>query len=145
MLFDFQKHTQRASAFLDEIARELGTPDDTAHAGRVLTSVLHCLRDMITPQESLDLISQFPLYIKSIYVEGWKIPEKPHRLKKLEDFLTSVKSYARQTQERDFGDIENTQKEVEAVFRVIKKHISSGELKDIEAQLPGEIATLLKV
>jgi uncharacterized protein (DUF2267 family) len=144
MLFDFQKHTQRGSAFLNEIAQELGTPD-IAHAGRVLTSVLHCLRDMITPQESLDLISQFPLYIKSIYVDGWKIPEKPNRLKKLEDFLMSVKGYSAQTQERDFGDIANTQKEVEAVFRVIKKHISIGELKDIEAQLPSEIAMLLKV
>jgi uncharacterized protein (DUF2267 family) len=144
MLFDFQKHSQRAGAFLNEIALELETPNDTAHAGRVLTSVLHCLRDMITPQESLDLISQFPLYIKSIYVDGWRIPEKPHRLKKLEDFLMSVKSHAGQTQEKDFGDIENTKKEVEAVFKVIKKHISAGELKDIKAQLPGEIAMLLK-
>jgi uncharacterized protein (DUF2267 family) len=144
MIFDFQRHTQNATIFLKEVAIELNTPDDLAHAGRVLSAVLHCLRDMITPQESLDLISQLPLYIKAVYVNGWKIPQKPHRLKKLEDFLLSVKSHAGQTAEKDFGDIANTRKDVEAVFRVIKKHVSAGELKDVKSQLPEEIAFLLK-
>jgi uncharacterized protein (DUF2267 family) len=144
MLFDFERHTQNATSFLREIATELENPNDLAHAGRVLSAVLHCLRDMITPQESLDLISQLPLYIKAVYVNGWRIPEKPNRLKKLDDFLLSVKTYARQTAEKDFGDIANTKRDVEAVFRVIKKHVSSGELKDVKSQLPEAIAELLK-
>ena len=144
MLFDFERHTQNATSFLKEIAIELESPEDLAHAGRVATAVLHCLRDMITPQESLDLISQLPLYIKAVYVNGWKIPEKPNRLKKLGDFLLSVKAHAGLTAEKDFGDIANTKRDVEAVFRVLRKHVSPGEIKDVKSQLPEEIAALLK-
>jgi uncharacterized protein (DUF2267 family) len=144
MLFDFQRHTQNATSFLKELAIELENPEDLGHAGRVLSAVLHCLRDMITPQESLDLISQLPLYIKAVYVNGWRISEKPNRLKKLDDFLLSVKVYAKQTAEKDFGDIANTKRDVEAVFRVIRKHVSPGEIKDVKSQLPEAIAELLK-
>jgi uncharacterized protein (DUF2267 family) len=143
MLFNFQEHVQKAQAFLNEVADELQMPNEIAHAGRVLTAVLHSLRDMITPQESLHLISQLPIYIQGVYVHGWHMPDKPKRLKVLNDFLLEVKGQAGNTAGKDFGDIENTKKEVESVFRVIKKHISQGELKDVKSQLPVEIAELL--
>ncbi|MFN3404994.1 MAG: DUF2267 domain-containing protein [Cytophagaceae bacterium] len=145
MLFNYQEHIQKAQEFLMEVAVELGMPDDHAHAGRVLAAVLHGLRDVITPQESLHLISQLPLYIQGVYVHGWHIPEKPKRLKTLNDFLMNIKEQARLTAGRDFGDIDNTQKEVEAVFRVIARHVSEGEIKDVKAQLPEEIANLIEV
>lgn len=144
MLLNFQKHEQKATEFLKEVARELGTPEDTGHAGRVLTAVLHALRDKITPEESLHLISQLPLYIKAIYIDGWKLSKTPVRMKNLQEFLSDVRVQAKLTADKDFGaDMDSTKTEVEAVFRVIKKHVSEGELKDVKSQLPKELVEML--
>ena len=144
MLFNYNKHVQKSQEFVQEVARELETPDNIGHAGRVLTAVLHCLRDMITPRESLHLISQLPVFVQAAYIHGWHMPEKPKRRRALNEFLMDVKEQARQTANRDFGDIHNTRKEVEAVFRVLKRHISEGEIKDVKSQLPEEIGCLLE-
>lgn len=143
MLFNFEEHVQKAREFLLEVCDELETPYDEEHAGRVLVAVLHSLRDMLIPQESLHLISQLPLYIQAVYVHTWHIPDKPKRLKTLDDFLLNVKEQAGSTAERDFGKLGNTRREVEAVFRVLKRHVSEGELKDVRGQLPQGIAELL--
>jgi uncharacterized protein (DUF2267 family) len=141
---NFQKHEQQATAFLKEVAAALETPEDLAHAERILTAVLHTLRDRLTPQESLDLISQLPLYIKALFIEGWNIPEKVKRLKSPEEFFDEVRKQAPRTAGRDFGSDESTQKKVEAVFHVLHQHISEGEINDVKAQLPNPIAELLE-
>ena len=143
MLFDIQKHSQHAREFLREVAKELGTPDDMNHAGRVFTSVMHSFRDMFTPEESLQMISQLPLYVRAVYIDGWKIGRHPRRLKRLDDFLNDVQFNCKNTASRDFGTLENTKREVEAVFRVIKRHVSEGEIKDVKSQLPTEIQELI--
>jgi uncharacterized protein (DUF2267 family) len=143
MFLDFEQYSKRATVFLEEVARELGTPDDPGHAGRVLTAVLHSLRDMITVEESLDLMAEFPIYIQAIYIDGWKVPGRQKKLIKQEEFLEDVRSQIGISYQKDFGDIENTRKEVQAVFRVINKYISEGEIKDIKSQLPAAIASLL--
>jgi uncharacterized protein (DUF2267 family) len=142
MIFNFQKHAQNATEFLKEVARELENPDDLPHAGRVLVAVMHALRDRITPEESVHFISQLPMYIKAAYVDGWKISKRPPRHKTVEEFLADVRNQTPRTAGRDFGDMGNTKKEVEAVLRVIKKRISEGELKDLKSQLPEEISEL---
>lgn len=142
MLFNFQKHQQNATLFLKEVAAELETPEDLDHAGRVLVSVLHALRDRITAEESVHFISQLPMYIKAVYVEGWKFSKPAKKVKKMEEFLADVRSQTERTADRDFGDFKNTRKEVEAVFRVIRKHVSEGEINDVRSQLPEEIGEL---
>lgn len=142
MLFNFQKHAQNATVFLKEVAQELETPDDLAHAGRVLAAVLHALRDRITTEESIHFISQLPMYIKAVYIEGWKVSKSTPKIKRVEEFLADVRSQTERTAGIDFGDFKNTKKEVEAVFRVVRKHVSEGEINDVKSQLPKEIAEL---
>lgn len=146
--FDYQKHEQNATAFLKEVARELDT-ENLDQTGRVLIAVLHALRDRIMPQESLDLISQLPVFIKAAYVDGWKIHDKVERLKSREEFAESIRRHARSgikgAQSPDFGNDEDVQIKVEAVFHVLGKHVSEGEIKDIKAQLPEPLAGLLEV
>lgn len=142
--FDFQKHEQRAMAFLKEVAHELET-DDLAHTGRVMVAVMHGLRDRITAQESLNLISQLPLYIKAAYIEGWKIPGKTKRLKTQEEFLSDIVQHVPVGPAlRDFGDPETTRKKVAGVLHVLNKNVSEGEMQDVKAQLPKPIAELLE-
>lgn len=143
MLFDYQKHEEHSRLFLKEIAIELGSPKDSGHASRVLTAVLHALRDHITVTESLHLIAQLPLYIKAVYVDCWK-SSTHSKSKSLEDFLLEVKKKSDRTAMKDFKNPEVTKEEVEAVFRVIKRHVSAGEIEDIKSQLPIKIAELLE-
>lgn len=142
MLFNYKKHEQGASLFLKEIAKELDTPEDIPHAGRVLVAVLHALRDRITTEESIHLISQLPMYIKAVYVDGWKTSKNYPKIKRKEEFLADVRSQTERTAERDFGDFQNTRREVEAVFKVLKNHVSEGEINDIKSQLPEGIVEL---
>jgi len=46
--------------------------------------------------------------------------------------------------EYDFGDEENAKELVKKVFHFLKKHISSGEIKDMEAELPKAIQKLIE-
>jgi uncharacterized protein (DUF2267 family) len=141
---NFQRYEQEGRSFLAEVARELEAPEDLAHAQRVFTAVMHTLRERITPEEWLDLISQLPRYIKTLCIEGWRISGKVNRLKTQEEFLQEVRGQLPRTAGRDLGDIQSTRKKAEAVFHVLHQHVSEGELKDIKAQLPDTLAELLE-
>lgn len=142
MSLNFAEYSQKGNEFIKEVAQELGTPQDTNHAGRVLTAVLHGIRDTITPEESLHLISQLPMWIKAVYVDGWKLSKSPTRIRHMEDFVQTVRDNSGRTAGRDFGNDEETKANIEAVFRVLKTHVSEGEIDDIKSQLPEEMVSL---
>lgn len=142
MILNFDSYTQKAQEFVKEVATELGNPEDTGHAGRVLTAVFHSVREMITPEESMHLIAQLPMYIKAVYVDNWKISGKQGSIRSQEEFLEKLREKTGRTAERDFGNDEMAMQKVEAVFNVLKRHVSEGEINDIKAQLPEPLAEL---
>jgi uncharacterized protein (DUF2267 family) len=138
----FENYVEEGNRFLDKVAAELGAPDDRGHAYRVLEAVFKTIRDRISPEESLHLISELPMAIKGIYINSWKIHPKPKKYETKAEFLDAVcKSIL--TTEVDFGS--NAQEEVMAVFRVLKRSVSEGEINHVKGQLPKEIAELLEV
>jgi uncharacterized protein (DUF2267 family) len=48
MALDFNKFAKDGTKFIKELAKELGYPEDTARAGRVLRSILQALRNQLT-------------------------------------------------------------------------------------------------
>src|SRR5687768_15771521 len=114
----FENYAAEGNVFLKTVARELGSPEDYGHAFRILQAVFHTIRDRITPEESLHLISELPMAIKGLYVHNWKIHEKPKKYETKNEFLDEVcKSIL--TTEVDFGS--SAEQEVRAVFSVLKK------------------------
>lgn len=142
MELNFEGHSQKANEFVKEVAAELGNPEDTGHAGRVIRSVFHSVRETITPEESMHLIAQLPMYIKAVYVDNWKISGKQGKVRSPEEFLSELRQKAGRTAERDFGNDEMAMQKVEALFNVLKRHVSAGEIEDIKAQLPQSLAEL---
>jgi uncharacterized protein (DUF2267 family) len=140
---NFQKYAQTGEAFLNEVARELGYPQDTKKAGRVLRSTLHVLRDQSTPEESMQLISQLPMFIKAVYVDGWNPGKQGKRVRRLSDFTARVKVVDGDSGNEDFTSEGQTLGAVQAVFRVLKAHVSSGEIEDVRRTLPEELRALL--
>lgn len=142
MALNFEEYSQKGNEFVNKVAAELGNPEDKEHAGRVIKSVLHSLREVITPEESMHLISQLPMYLKAVYVDGWKLSESANRVKFLDEFLEKVRNNAPRTAGRDFGNDESTRDNIQAVFRVIKQQVNKGEVEDIKVQLPESLAEL---
>ncbi len=134
---NFEKYVQKGNLFLKELAEELGVPQDKDRAGRILRAVLHALRKRLTPEEYLDLVAQLPMCIKAIAVDGWRIVESPDKsIKDVDDLIHAVMEEDRRTAARDLGNEEHAKEAIKAVIRVIKRHVSDGEIQDMEAELP---------
>ena len=144
MAINFKKYTQTGEAFLKQVAIQLGDPEDTARAGRMLRAVLHVFRNQSTPMESMQLIAQLPMFIKAIYVDGWRINHKQDRIRHLDDFLFEVRKADEPNAMFDFGDDEEVTKAVKAVFHVIKEYVSEGEIDDVINTLPEELRPLVE-
>jgi uncharacterized protein (DUF2267 family) len=139
---NFNKYAQKSNLFLKEVANELQMPDDPGRALRILRAVLHGLRDRIPPQESLQMISQLPMYIKAIYVEGWKWSPNNNSIRHIDDFVATVKSNDGVSGDYDFEDAEHTEEYIKGVFRVLQRHVSEGEIADVVATLPTDLRPL---
>ena len=141
---NFEKDVQKARIFLKELGEELGA--DERKADRMLRAVLRVLRRRISPQEYLDFIAQLPICIKAEAINGWTLNEFPDKsIKKVEDFVKAVMEEDRQAAHKDFGDdMEEAKEKIRKIFAFLKKHISEGEIKDVEAELPEAIKEFIE-
>ncbi len=140
---NFNKYVQDGEQFIREIALETNTPLDTTKASRILRAVLHALRRRLPVTTSLQLISQFPMLIKAIYVDGWKIRDESGTLQHPGDFIEVVREEGGPGLLRDLMTDYEVTEAIHAVFRVVKKHVSEGEIDDVLATLPLELRPLL--
>lgn len=98
------------------------------------------LRDLITPEESLHLISSLPMYLKAQYVNGWKIRTEKPRVKTQDEFFELLRQKYPPTSGRPLGQAESLRDDVRAVFSVFRNYINEGELRHLRVQLPQAIA-----
>jgi uncharacterized protein (DUF2267 family) len=131
----FETTFQTTNVWLKELKEELGShdPQQAYHAYR---AVLHALRDLLTVSEVADLGAQLPMLLRGLYYEGWN-PGKTHSgERKKEAFLRHIGSEFR-------ADPALFPENVAwAVFKILKKHVSAGEIKDVKHVLPAEIRSL---
>ena len=105
MALNFNQFAAEGNEFLKEYAKQLNLGKDTKLAGRILSSILHAFRDVISIEESLQLISQFPMFLKAVYVNGWT-KHKVKKIKTMTDFIDLVRKYNGTTSIHDFGSDE---------------------------------------
>lgn len=144
MALNFDHYAEQGNAFLRELAGEFGHPDDLDQVSLVLKAVLHTLRERLTTAESIDLIAQLPMFLKAVYVDGWKNTARPTKLKSTEEFADAVERCQAHLGERRFDWELSTAEIVKITLGLIRAHyISDGEIADIEAQLPQGLKTAL--
>lgn len=137
----FEDYAPEGNKFVKQIAAELGTPEDTDHAYRVMKSVFQTLREILSPEESLHLISQLPMPIKALYVDGWKL--KPTtRIRSMKEFVDALRAKSDRSAGRDFGDDDMAKHHAKCVLNVVKKHVATGEVQHMIDQFPMELAEL---
>ena len=128
MALNFNQYATQGNTFIKDYAKEMDLGKDTDKAGRIFTSIMHALRDIIPTEESLQLIAQLPMFIKAVYVNGWNIKKKKPRVKNMKDFLGLVKSH-------DWP--------ADTTFIYLRKYVSLGEMEDIRDGLPKDLKSMI--
>lgn len=142
MSLNFNQFATEANTFMKKYAHELNLGDDTAKAGRILSSILHGLREVISVEESLQLIAQFPMFLKAVYVNGWTLRKKT-KVKTMVDFIDLVRDFDGATSINDFESDEMAQGYIDSTFILLRQYISLGELEDIRTSLPKELKSMV--
>ncbi len=143
MALNFDKYAKEGNTFLKEYTKELSLGNDTDTAGRILSSILHALREIISVHESLQLIAQFPMFLKAVYVNGWTLRQHKGKIKTRVDFIDLARKYNGKTSVHDFGSDEQANRYIDTTFIVLRKYISLGEMEDIRTELPKDLKDMV--
>ncbi len=143
MALNFNQYATEANTFLKEYAEEMNLKDNPDKAGRILSAILHGLREIISVEESLQLVAQLPMFLKAVYVNGWTIKTKKDKIKHMEQFIDLVRSFDGVTSIYDFGSNEIAEHYIQTTFFLLRKYISPGEMQDIRNELPKNLKNMI--
>ena len=132
----FDGTLQKTQIWLNDLKSELGWENHPHKAYLALRTVLHALRDRLTLEEAVQLGAQLPMLVRGFYYEGWTLKGKPHKERHKEDFLAHIKEA--------FKDDVTVRPEsiARAVFKVLARHTSKGEIEDVKNMLPKALQEL---
>lgn len=134
----FDRTIHDTNRWLKEISNELGHPDRQM-AYHALRGVLFTMRDRLTPEEAADFASQLPVLIRGIFYEGYRPANKPETFRDRNEWLQRVST--------ELGKVggQNPENATRAVFRVINRHVTIGEVDDVRQMLPSTIRDMWQV
>jgi uncharacterized protein (DUF2267 family) len=124
----FDRTLQTTNIWLDEIMAELG-PDRRA-AWKVLSVVLHKLRDRLPVELSAHLGAQLPLLVRGVYYDQYRPAAQPTGAKTLDGFVDDVADWLSDTRQVD------PKAAIDAVFGVLSRHVPQGQLAKVRQALP---------
>jgi uncharacterized protein (DUF2267 family) len=127
----FDRTLQITNIWLDEIMAVVGP--DRRLAWKVLSVVLHKLRDRLPLELSAHLGAQLPLLVRGVYYDQFQPGRQPVRGNSLDGFVEEVADWLADARPVDPKDA------VCAVFGVLARHVSAGEVAKVKAALPASI------
>ena len=129
----FDRTIQTTNIWLDEIMAELGP--DRHVAWKVLSIVLHKLRDRLSVENAAHLAAQLPLLIRGAYYDQYQPARQPSDCDSIEAFTAEVDTW--------LSDIRPVDPETatRAVFGVLLRHVEPGQIAKIQGVLPASIRT----
>ena len=127
----FDSTIQRTNNWLKELMLELNSSD---YRKTYLTfrSVLHALRDHLSESDAIYLGEQLPMLIRGLYFEHWDPQGKPLQLRTRNDFFHIVAQYMA----RDGDSSSNAETSARAVFRLLDRKATDGEIEDVQHVIP---------
>ena len=118
--------------WINELDEKLGW-NNKPRAYRLLKAVLQSLRDWLQINEMAHLGAQLPVLLRGAYYEHWRPALTPAKRRTKEDFLAHVNESFNQDR------LPNTAQAVMAVFELLTKKISRGEVEDVRNALPEDL------
>jgi uncharacterized protein (DUF2267 family)/CBS domain-containing protein len=126
----FDKSLQTTHIWLDEISKSLGP--DRQLAWKVLSTVLHKLRDRLPVELAAHLGAELPLIVRGVYYDQFQ-PAKQPTSWDLDAFVDEVSRWLSDVRPVD------PQAAIRAVFGVLSRHIPRGQIDNVQNALPGDL------
>lgn len=127
----FDKTLQTTNIWLDQIMERLGR--DRQVAWKVLSIVLHKLRDRVPVEAAAHLGAQLPMLVRGVYYDQYQPAQQPTKCRTSEEFIAEVAEWLTDTQPI------NAENAITAVFEVISRNIDAGQVEKIKGVLPEPI------
>ncbi|NAY91351.1 DUF2267 domain-containing protein [Muricauda sp. JGD-17] len=144
MALNFNQYATEGNTFLKDYTKQLGLGKDTEKAGRIFSSIMHALREIIPVEESLQFIAQLPMFLKAVYVNGWSIKKKKNKIKHMDEFIELVKRMDEPAAINDYGyENDLAEKYIDLTFIYLRKYVSLGEMQDIRDGLPKDLKSMI--
>jgi uncharacterized protein (DUF2267 family) len=124
----FDKTIHTTNLWLGEIERAIGP--DRRVAWKVLSTVLHKLRDRLPAELAAHLGSQLPLLVRGVYYDQYQPARQPSDCASLEQFTTEVAEWL-----SDIRPVDPTAA-IAAVFALLSRHIAQGQVVKVQHALP---------
>jgi uncharacterized protein (DUF2267 family) len=129
----FDKTVQTTNIWLDEIMDQMGP--DRHLAWHILGAVLHALRDRLPTDEAAHLAAQLPLLVRGLFYEQWH-PAGIRKDRTQQEFLKHVGEGLKGGRPVSRADA------TRAVFSVLERHITGGEIQKVASSLPRDVRAL---
>lgn len=127
----FDKTIQTTNIWLKEITEVIGP--DRHLAWKVLSTVLHKLRDRLTVDVAAHLGAQLPLLIRGVYYDQFQPAKQPSGCRDLDEFVAEVQEWLADVRPVNAADA------VDAVFATLSRHLPEGQLAIVRNGLPASI------
>lgn len=130
----FDRTLQSTHIWLDEIMDRIGP--DRALAWKVLSTVLQTLRDRLPVELAAHLGAQLPLLVRGTYYDRFDPSKLPANWHTADQFKQQVSEGLAGSRPVAPGDA------IDAVFGVLDRHISVGQIDKVYQSLPKGIRDL---
>jgi len=130
----FDKTLQTTHIWLDEIMAEVGP--DRRLAWKLLSSVLHVLRDRLPVGLAAHLGAQLPLLVRGAYYDQFQPARQPAAWDNSEAFIAQVADRLHDARPVD------PEEALKVVLGVLSRNIGAGQLIKVKEALPRDIHLL---
>jgi uncharacterized protein (DUF2267 family) len=127
----FDKTLQISNIWLNEIMAQVGP--DRRVAWKVLSTVLHKLRDRLPIAVVAHLGAELPLLIRGVFYDQFEPARQPAKCRNLSDFADEVAAWLADTRPVESLDA------IRAVFATLSRHITEGQIRKVQGVLPKDI------
>lgn len=114
--------------WLNALCHDLGWREN-GRAYLLLRSTLHALRDFLTIDEAAQLAAQLPVLVRGVYYDGWDPSGTPVKPRNKSDFLARIEAHFDKT------PLDDTERAVMAVFDLLERRMSEGEIAQVRHAL----------
>ena len=133
----FDKTLQTTNIWLDQIMERLGP--DRQVAWKVLSTVLHKLRDRMPVEAAAHLGAELPLLVRGVYYDQYTPARQPTSCRTRDEFIAEVSEWLQDARPVD------PEEAIAAVFEVLSRNIDPGQVAKVKGILPEPIRQLWAV
>jgi uncharacterized protein (DUF2267 family) len=127
----------RTNSWLKDLMQELNW-NDRRKTYVVFRCVLHALRDHLSVADAVHVGEQLPMLIRGVYFEHWDPSGKPLLLRSRDEFFSGLAGALA----REGENAESAEMVTRAVFRLLDRKATDGEMDDLQAILPSAVTDL---